>query len=77
MELRGQIGGIIAGAKVAGSYAYMAVGYSLAILDVSNSASPTLVGQSSILADKVLDIALGTNLAYLAISAPTAWSSLT
>lgn len=44
-----QKGGLIQGADVVGSYAYLRIGPRLAVLDVSDPAQPTLVGESEIL----------------------------
>ena len=66
VELVGQIGGATDTVAVQGRYAYIGLGPRLAVVDISNPARPTLVGQSAILPDLVEDVAVSGTLAYVA-----------
>ncbi|MFZ1405937.1 MAG: hypothetical protein WAW03_22830, partial [Anaerolineae bacterium] len=66
VELLDQTGGCNYAIKVVGNRAYLSVGPRLVILDVSNPASPTLLGQSSILPGKINGLTMANNLAYIA-----------
>ena len=57
----------LGGVAVQGNYAYVGHGNRLEIVNVSNPASPTYVGQSPNLGGSVYDIALSGNYAYAAI----------
>lgn len=65
VELVGQIGGPTDAVAVRGSYAYLGVGPRLVILDVSDPAKPTEVGQSAPVRSLVSDLALAEARAYL------------
>ncbi len=69
VELVGQIGGPTHAVAVQGTYAYIGVGPRLVILDVSDPALPTVVGQSDVLPDVVKGVAVAGNYAYV-----TDWS---
>ncbi|MGB3219215.1 MAG: hypothetical protein WBD79_17590, partial [Anaerolineae bacterium] len=66
VDLLGQIGGASYAADVVGDRAYLGVGPRLVILDVSNPASPTLLGQSSVLPGIIYDLVVANNVAYVA-----------
>jgi len=53
---------------VEGNYAYVGVGFRLVILDISDSANPTVVGQTEVLPDIVQDVAIAGSYAYVADS---------
>lgn len=65
MELVGQIGGDISAVAVQGDYAYIGVGPRLVVLDVSDPAHPTMVGQSGVLPGIVLSMAVSGNYVYV------------
>src|SRR5262249_23271211 len=60
----GQLGGTMSNVVVQGNYAYVGVGPSLAIIDVSNPAQLTLVGQSTPLRGAVVRVAVAGNRVY-------------
>jgi len=66
VELVGQIGGTCQAVAVQGRYAYIGLGPRLAVVDISNPAQPALVGQSAMLPDVVLDVAVSGTLVYVA-----------
>ena len=66
VELVGQIGGTCQAVAVQGRYAYIGLGPRLAVVDISNPARPTLVGQSTILPDGVSDVVVSGRRAYAA-----------
>ncbi len=66
IELIGQVGGTVRAIAVAGNYAYVGVGLRLMVLDISNPASPVVVGQSPMMSGVVEDVILSGNLAYIA-----------
>jgi uncharacterized repeat protein (TIGR01451 family) len=68
-DLIGQMGGTMRAVAVAGNYAYVGFGLRLVVMDVSNPASPLVVGQSPFLPNVIEDIALSGNLAYVASGA--------
>jgi len=81
VEFVGHIGGTTNAVFVQGNYAYIGVGPRLTILDISNPASPTVVGKTAPMPGIVQDIYLSGNYAYVAagssglrvidVSAPT------
>ena len=66
VEFVGHIGGATYAVAVQGNYAYIGVGPRLVILDISNPASPTVVGKTPPLSDIVQDIAIAGGYAYIA-----------
>ena len=66
VEFVGHIGGATYAVAVQGNYAYIGVGPRLVILDISNPASPTVVGKTPPLSDIVQDIAIAGSYAYIA-----------
>jgi hypothetical protein len=66
VELVGHVGGVILAVAVQGKYAYTGVGPRLVILDISNPASPTVVGKTPPLPDLVESVAVVGGIAYLA-----------
>ena len=66
VELVGQIGGATYALAVQGNYAYVGVGPRLIILDVSDPANPTMVGQTDVLPGVVEDMVILENYAYIA-----------
>jgi hypothetical protein len=67
LRLVGQIGGATYGVGVREPYAYIGVGPRLVVLDVSDLARPTPVGQSPPLNRRIHDIALVGSHAYVAL----------
>jgi hypothetical protein len=65
VQLVGQIGGSTFAVTLQGDYAYLGVGPRLVIVDVSDPTSPAFVGQSGILSDKINDIAVANDYAYI------------
>ena len=66
VELVGQIGGVSYAVAVQGNYAYLGVGPRLVVLDISNPANPTVVGQTEVLPGVVQGVAVAGNYAYVA-----------
>jgi len=70
--LVGQIGGSVFAVDIRNSYAYIGVGPRLEILDISNPANPSVVGQTEVLPGLVADIEVaeagGKVYAYVAAS---------
>lgn len=65
VELVAHIGGEIFQVAHKGAYAYAGAGTRLVILDTSNPAHPSLIGQTSQLSDIVMDIEVKGNYAYI------------
>lgn len=68
VTLVGQVGGIANAVVVQGIYAYLGIGPRLVILDVSEPALPTLIGQTAVLPNIVEDVAVVGSCAYLALN---------
>lgn len=66
VELVGQFGGASYAVAVQGAYVYVGVGPRLVVLDVSNPANLSLVGQTVVLPDIVKDVAVAGGYAYVA-----------
>jgi len=66
VEFVGHIGGAALAVAVQGDYAYIGAGPRLTILDISNPASPTVVGKTLPLPDIVHDVAVVGSYAYVA-----------
>ena len=66
LGLVGQLGGGIYAVAVQGNYAYVGEGPRLTILDISNPASPTVVGKTDPLPDIVEGVAVARDYAYVA-----------
>ncbi len=66
VELVGQIGGPVRAVAVQGRYAYIGVGPRLVVVDVSNPAAPRKVGESGVLPETVLGVAVSGAYAYVA-----------
>jgi hypothetical protein len=66
IQLVGHVGGQISAVALQGQYAYVGIGPRLVILDISTPATPTLVGQTSVLPDIVLGVAGSGTYAYIA-----------
>ena len=66
IEPIGQVGGTVRAIAVAGNYAYVGVGLRLVVLDISNPASPIVVGQSPMMSGVIEDVILSGSLAYIA-----------
>ena len=66
VEFIGQIGGATWAVAIQGSYAYAGVGPRLVILNITNPALPTLVGQTAPLPGMVYDVAVAGSYAYVA-----------
>ena len=66
VELVGQIGGFTWAVAVQGNYAYIGVGPRLVILDVSDPSHPAVVGQTGVLPDVVVGVAVAGSYAYVA-----------
>lgn len=60
----GQLGGAAQGIAVQGNYAYLGVGPNLWVIDVSNPAQPTLVGQSAQLRGAIQGVAINGAYVY-------------
>ena len=65
VELVGQIGGGSYAIAVHGNYAYMGVGPRLVVLDVSDPANPTVVGQTAVLPAGVSAVYVAGGYAYV------------
>lgn len=65
ITLTKQMGGLTYNVTVSGSYAYIGSGPCLVILDISNPAQVTMVGQSDVLAGGVGNIAVAGDYAYV------------
>lgn len=72
-EMVNQIGGEITAVDIIDNTAYLGIGPRLVILDVSNSTSPQLIGQSDILSGVVQDFVLVGNFAYVATGQNGFW----
>ena len=68
VEFVGHIGGTTKAVAVQGNYAYIGEGGALTILDISNPASPTVVGKTAPLPDIVQDVYVSGDYAYIADS---------
>ncbi len=67
LDLIASVGGKWSSAlALAGNYAYVTVGPSFVILDVSHAENPRVAGSSSLLPQPILDIALSSGYAYVA-----------
>jgi len=66
VEFVGHIGGTTCAVAVQGDYAYFGEGPRLVILDISNPASPTVVGKTPLLPDIVQGMAVAGGYAYVA-----------
>lgn len=66
VDFVGQIGGPSYAVAVSGTLAYVGIGPRLLILDVSAPATPTVVGQSSVMPDIVEGVAVAGSYAYVA-----------
>jgi hypothetical protein len=66
VEFVGHIGGYTYAVALQGNYAYIGEGPSLTILDISDPASPTVVGKTDSLPDFVADIVVSGSYAYVA-----------
>jgi hypothetical protein len=66
VELVGQIGCFAYTVAISGTLAYIGVGPRLVILDVSDPAHPTVIGQTGVLPDVILGVAVVGNYAYVA-----------
>ncbi len=66
VEFVGQIGCLSYAVAVQGDYAYVGEGPRLTILDISNPASPTVVGKTDPLPDVVQGVAVAGGYAYVA-----------
>lgn len=66
VELVGQISGVTYAVTVQGNYACIGVGPRLVILDVSDPAQPTVIGQTDVLPGVVQGVAVAKNYAYVA-----------
>jgi len=67
VELVGHIGGVTEAVFVQGNYAYIGEGPGLTILDISNPASPTVVGKTPPLPDIVRGVYVSGSYAYVAV----------
>jgi hypothetical protein len=66
VEFVGHIGGATRAVAIQGNYAYVGEGPRLTILDISNPASPTVVGNTSLLPDIVWGVCVAGGCAYVA-----------
>ncbi len=66
-EAVGQLGGYAYSAAWQNSYAYVGIGPQLVVLDVSDPASPVVIGRSSVQSDSIRDLFISGNYAYLAL----------
>ena len=66
VQLVSQIGGPTFAVAVQSHYAYIGVGPRLVILDISNLAAPSVVGQTDVLPEKVMAVALSGDYAFVA-----------
>jgi len=64
VELVAQLGGESNAVVVQGNHAYVSIGPRLVVLDISNPALPTPIGQTEVLPDRVTDVALVGSYAY-------------
>jgi hypothetical protein len=69
VEFVGYTGGRNYVSAVQGNHAYVGEGYGLAILDVSNPASPVVVGRTPLFPEMVSDVAVAGPYAYVSIGA--------
>ena len=65
LEFVGRMGGPVTAVAVQEDYAYTGIGRRLVILDVTTPGTPTFVGQSAVLNDTVIDVAVAGNHAYV------------
>jgi len=65
-ELAGQWGGPTYAVAVVGNIAYIGSGPRLLVIDISDPANPTLLGQSPVLGDIVQDVVVSSGYAYVA-----------
>jgi hypothetical protein len=68
IDLIGQWGGKACAVAVMGDIAYVGIGQQLVVFDVSDPASPVVLGETPALGDSIYDIALQGSFAYLACS---------
>jgi hypothetical protein len=66
VELVGQVGGPVRAVAHQGDYAYVGVGLHLVILNVFSPAHLLLIGETEILPNAVLGVAVAGNYAYVA-----------
>ena len=66
VELVGQIGGCTRAVALQGNYAYIGVGPRLVILNISDPAHPTMVGQTGVLPGIVSGVAVSGSYVYVA-----------
>ena len=66
VEVVGWLGGYARALALQGKYGYVGAGARLKVVDVSNHARPTTVGQSAFLPDLVQGVAVADRYAYLA-----------
>jgi hypothetical protein len=65
VELVGHIGGVVEAVAVQEDHAYIGQGYSMLVLDISNPASPSLVGKTLPLPSIVKGVAVSGDYAYI------------
>jgi hypothetical protein len=66
IQVVGQTGGTVQAVALQGNYAYVGVGSRLVVLDISDPAHPTAVGQSGVMPDIVQNVVVSGTLAYIA-----------
>ena len=66
IDFIGQIGGVTKSVDIQGDYAYLGQGPRLVILDISNPASITEIGRSSVFPSVVQTVSVESNYAYIA-----------
>lgn len=66
IESLGQIGGAINAIAAQGSYLYVSVGQRVMVLDIASPASPKMVGQTIMLSDQVIGMAISGDILYAA-----------
>ncbi len=69
LEYVGQVGGVNLAVAVQGAYAYVGEGPRVTVLDISNPASPMLVGKTPPFSDIVRDIGVAGDHVYVAAGA--------
>ena len=67
LQIIGQIGGTSSAVAVQGDYAYLGVGPRVAVLNVSDPANPTMLGQTSVLLGLVQDVAVAGQYVYVGV----------
>jgi hypothetical protein len=67
MSLIGQSGGQTTAVAVQGNYAYVGVGLRLITLNIANPSNPLMVGQSDMLPDRIISLAVANNRVYAAL----------